>query len=145
VERQNREVASPATYPARLASVSKLERLSDKARELRLGQAGNTRLWADANRAILHVGYAVSADRMAGAPAEPGDATIWTIAGDLDVLLTVWWIRLKPGSSSPAPVFPIVITMQPDDYTAFDQTVIEEAMLAEAHTLAAEFLRDASL
>jgi hypothetical protein len=77
-----------------------LERLSDKARELRLGQAGNPQLWADANRAILHVGYAVSTDRIAGAPAEPGDATIWTIAGDLDVLLTVWWVRLKPGSVS---------------------------------------------
>ena len=83
-------MASPATYPARLASVSDFERLSNKARELRLGQAGNPQLWADANRAILHVGYAVSTDRMAGAPAEPGDATIWTIGGDLDVLLTVW-------------------------------------------------------
>ena len=126
VERQNWEVTSPATYAARAASVSELERLSDKARELRLGQAGNPRLWEDANRAIFHVGYAVSAERMAGTPAEPGDATIWTIAGGLDVLLTVWWVRLKPGSVSRAPVFPILITMQPDDYSALDQAVIDE-------------------
>jgi hypothetical protein len=134
-----------ATSPARLASVSELERLSDKARELRLGQAGNPRLWADANRAILHVGYAVSTDRMAGAPTEPGDATVWTIANELDVLLTVWWVRLKPGSISSAPVFPVLITMQPNDYTALDQAVIDEAMLDEAHTLAAAFLKDAGL
>jgi hypothetical protein len=138
-------MASPASYPARLASVSELELLSDKARELGLGQAGNPRLWADANRAIAHVGYAVSTDRMAGAPAEPGDVTIWTIANGLDVLLTVLWVRLKPGSIWPAPVFVILITMQPDDWTALDHTVIDEAMLHEAHTLAAEFLRDAGL
>jgi hypothetical protein len=143
VERQNCGVTS-ATYPARLASVSELERLSDKARELRLGQAGNPRLWADAIRAVRHVGYAVSADRMAGDPAEPGDATVWTIAGGkLDVLLVVWWIRLRSDSIAPAPVLPILITMQPDDYVALDETVIDEAMLAEAHTLAREFLRDA--
>jgi hypothetical protein len=138
-------VTSAATYPARLASVSELERLSDKARELRLGQAGNPQLWADAIRAIPHVGYAVSTDRMAGVPAEPGDATVWTIAGDLDVLLVVWWIRLRADSIAPAPVFPILITMQPDDYVGLDETVIDEAMLAEAHTLAGEFLRDAGL
>lgn len=138
-------MASRANYPARLASVSQLEGLSDKTRELRLGQAGNPRLWADANRAILHVGYAVSTDRMAGKATDPGDATIWTIAGDLDVLLTVWWVRLKPGSTSPTPVFPILITMQPDDYTALDHGEIDEAMLTEAHALAADFLRDAGL
>lgn len=136
---------SPATYPARLASVSQLERLSDKARELRLGQAGNPRFWADANRAIPHVGCAISTDRMAGVPAEPGDAAVWTIAGELDVLLVVWWIRLRPGSIAPAPVFPILITVQPDDYVVLDETLIGEAMLAEAHTLAGEFLRDAGL
>jgi hypothetical protein len=138
-------VTPAATYPARLASVSELERLSDKARELRLGQAGNPRLWADANRAIPHVGYAVSTDRMAGRPAEPGAATVWTIAGDLDVLLVVWWIRLRPGSVAAAPVFPILITIQPDDYAALDETVIDEIMLAEAHALGGEFLRDAGL
>lgn len=143
LELQDCDVTSAATYPARLASVSELERLSDKARELRLGQAGNPRLWADAIRAIPHVGYAVSTDRMTGLPAEPGDATVWTIAGDLDVLLVVWWIRLRADSIAPAPVFPILITIQPDDYVALDETVIDEAMLAEAHTLAGEFLRDA--
>lgn len=122
-----------------------MERLSDKARELRLGQAGNPRLWADAIQAIPHVGYAVSTDRMAGIPAEPGDATVWTIAGDLDVLLVVWWIRLRADSIAAAPVFPILITMQPDDYAALEETVIDEAMLAEAHTLAGDFLRDAAL
>jgi hypothetical protein len=55
-----------------------------------------------------------------------------------------WWVRLRPGSIA-APVFPILITMRPDDYTALDQTVINEAMLAEAHELAAEFPRAAGL
>ena len=39
-KRQNLGVASPAKYPARLASVSELERLSDKARELRGDKLG---------------------------------------------------------------------------------------------------------
>jgi hypothetical protein len=146
VQRQNCDVKSAATYPARLASVSELEHLSDKARELRLGQAGNPRLWADAIRDIRHVGYAVSADCMAGRPAEPGDATVWTIAGDHDVVLVVWWLRLRSNSIARAPVFPILITMLLDDYVALDETVIDdEAMLAEAHALAGEFLRDAGL
>jgi hypothetical protein len=132
-----------ATYPARLASVPELERLSDKARELRLGQAGNPRLWADAIREIRHVGYAVSADRMAGAPAEPGDATIWTIAHGLDVLLVAWWVRVRSDSIASEPIFPILITMQPDDYMALDETEIDEDMLVQAHVLAAEFLKDA--
>jgi hypothetical protein len=136
-------VTSAATNPARLASVTELERLSDKARELRLGQAGSQQLWADAVRAIPHVGCAVSTDRMAGLPAEPGDVTVWTIAGNLDVLLVVWWIRLRADSIAPTPVFPILITIQPDDYDALDETVIDDGMLAEAHTIAGEFLRDA--
>ena len=82
---------------------------------------------------------------MAGAITQAGDATVWTIADGVDVLLTVWWVRLKPGSISLAPVFPILITMQPDDYTALDHAAIDENMLAEAHKLAADFLRDAGL
>ena len=35
--------------------------------------------------------------------------------------------------------------MQPDDYVALDETMIDESMLAEAHTLAGEFVRDAVL
>jgi hypothetical protein len=138
-------VASSAAHPARLASVSDLERLSEKARKLRLGQAGNPRLWGDANRAILHVGYAVSTERMRGRPVKPGDATVWTLGDGHDVLLTVWWVRLKPGSIAKAPVFPILITMQAEDFTAFDHTAVNEAMVAEAQTLAAEFLTDAGL
>jgi hypothetical protein len=141
LSRENWCIASTSTHPARVASIHDLERLSDKAREQRLGQAGNPRLWADANRAILHLGYAVSTDSQAAL----GEATVWTIAGGIDVLLTVWWVRLKPDSVSPHTLFPILITMQPDDYQALDHGAINDAMLAEADALAADFLRDAGV
>jgi hypothetical protein len=132
-------------YPARLAAASELERLSEKARTLRLGQAGSVRLWAEANRAIAHVGHAVSSDRMAGRPTTPGDATVWTIAGGTDVLLVAWWVRLRPGSTFPAPTYPLIICMEPEDYVALDESTIGDDMVAEAHALAAEFLKAAGL
>jgi hypothetical protein len=127
-------------WPGRLAAVSELERLSDKARALRLGQAGSVQLWADANRAIAHVGHAVSTDRMAGQPTDPNDATIWTIADGLEVLLVAWWVRLRAG-----PTFPLIICMEPRDYTALDGASIDQDMLAQAHRLADEFLRDVGI
>lgn len=101
------------TYPARHAAVSQLERLSDTARELGLGSAGNPRLWADANRAMLHPRYAISRELMEGkSNADSGEGTVWTLANGLETLLTVWWVRLKRTPVVSAPVFAILVTRE---------------------------------
>jgi hypothetical protein len=61
-------IATPAAYPARRASASDLERSEHEARDLGFGSAGSAQLWADANRAVVHIGCAVSQDLMAGKP-----------------------------------------------------------------------------
>ena len=134
------------TYPARQASTTELERLSDLARELGLGSAGNPRLWADSNRAVLHVGYAVSKDLMAEDPdADRTEGTVWTLASGHDVLLAVWWVRLKKTPVTSASVFPILITMQPEEYVKLTPCQIGGSQVAEAQRLAADFLKDAGL
>ena len=77
--------------------------------------------------------------------ADPAEGTVWTIAGGVDVLLTVWWVVLKRTPVTAAPVFSALITMQPEDYQGLDAAVIGEGQLAEAHEVAGTFLRDAGL
>jgi hypothetical protein len=94
---------------------------------------------------MAHVGYAVSAERMAGLQVAQGERTVWPLTNGQEALVVAWWVRMRPDSTVPAPVFPLIICMTPGDYTALDQTAIDEAMLAEAHELAAEFLTAAGL
>jgi hypothetical protein len=76
-------------------------------------------LWGDANRAVLHTGYAVSKDLMDGKPdASAGEGTAWTISTGHEVLLTVWWIRLKRTPVTSRDTFAALITMEPEDYVA---------------------------
>jgi hypothetical protein len=134
------------TYPARQASTTELEHLSDLARELGLGSAGNPRLWAESNRAVLHVGYAVSKDLIAQEPdANTTESTVWTLASGYDVLLTVWWVRLKKTPVTSAPVFPILITLQPEEYAKLTRCQIGGDQVAEAQRLADDFLKAAGL
>lgn len=133
----------PSAASGRLASIAELEAFSDKARELQLGQAGNHHLWSQANRAIQHVGHAVSTDRMAGRPVGPDDVTVWTIEGGVDVVLVAWFIRLRPDTSEPDPVFAFLITMTPDDYRALGPAMVDSEMIKTAHRLAEEFLNAA--
>jgi hypothetical protein len=137
---------TPTTYPARRASATELERLSTKARDLGFGSAGSAQLWADANRAVMHTGYAVSKDLMAGEPdASAAEGTAWTISTGHEVLLTVWWIRLKRTRVTGRDTFSALITMQPEDYVALQSGRIGAEQLAEAHHVAGQFLRDAGL
>jgi hypothetical protein len=139
-------VTTSTRYPARQASITELEGLSDLARELGLGSAGNPRLWADANRAVLHVGYAVSKDLMTQEPgANRTESTVWTLASGHDVLLTAWWVRLKKTPVTSAPVFSILITMPPEEYVKLTPCQISGNQVAEAQQLAAEFLKAAGL
>lgn len=139
-------IATPTTYPARRASITELERLSTKARDLGLGSAGSAQLWADANRAVMHTGYAVSKDLMAGKPdASAAEGTAWTISSGREVLLTVWWIRLKRTPVTSRETFAALITMEPEDYVALQSNGIVAEQLAEAHHVAGQFLRDAGL
>ena len=125
----------PGYYPAKFADASALGRLNEKARTLGLGSEVPGRLFDDANRAVLHVGHAVSTDRMAGQDVPLGDATLWTVSGDREVLLVVWWIRLRAG-----PIVAMVVCVEPDDFQALDDTVIGQDMLDRAHEIAGEWL-----
>jgi hypothetical protein len=103
-------------------------------------------LWAAANRAVMHTGYAVSKDLMDGKPhASAGEGTAWTIRTGHEVLLTVWWIRLKRTPVTSRDTFAALITMEPEDYVALQTGSIAAEQLAEAHRVAGQFLRDVGL
>jgi hypothetical protein len=103
-------------------------------------------LWAEANRAVMHTGYAVSKDLMDGKPdASAGEGTVWTISTGHEVLLTVWWIRLKRTPVTSRDTFAALITMEPEDYVALRSGSIAAEQLAEAHHVAGQFLRDVGL
>ena len=92
------------------------------------------------------MGYAVSKDLMTHKPdADHTDSTVWTLTSGHDVLLTVWWIRLKKTPVTSAPVFPILITMQPEEYGKLTHCQIDSNLVAEAQRLAADFLKAAGL
>jgi hypothetical protein len=94
----------------------------------------------------MHTGCAVSKDLMAGkSDASAGEGTAWTISTGHEVLLTVWWIRLKATPVTSRDTFAALITMEPEDHVALQIGRIVAEQLAEAHHVAGQFLRDAGL
>jgi hypothetical protein len=116
-------------FPAKFVDTTTLRRINEKARTVGYGPAALPRLFEDAHRALLHVGHAVSFDRMQGRESPLTDATVWN-RGGVDVLLVVWWVRLPDGET-----VALAIGTQPSDFLPLESTVIGEAMLERAYEM----------
>jgi hypothetical protein len=121
-------------YPAKLADTATLARINEKSRERGQGPKVLPRLFEDANRALLHVGHAVSLERMEGREVALDEVSVWKV-DDVEVLFVVWWVRLPAGRT-----VAVEIGTQAADFLALESTVIGEAMLERAHELAREWL-----
>ena len=127
------------SFPARLAAASTLLRISEHARSNKLGQGIRPEFFDLVNHAVMHVGHAVSTDRIAGHEVQPGDVTVWTLEDGVDVLLVVWFFLMKAGTA-----VPMLITMEPEQYAALDHGSISAEWLGKAHERASEFVRAVS-